>query len=127
MESEIITYILEDAATLALIGTRLTVINLPSNPILPAATIRTVSTTEQYGLDGPLGLIQVRLQIDCYGKTYYDAKAVATCIRKVLNGFTGPLFYVDVLSLTRDGETSGYDEYVQLPYVSTDWLILYSE
>ena len=128
IEAGLIALIKADPTLSTLIASRLYLLNLPETPAMPAVTMRLVSTKEDYTLDGPLGLVQVRLQIDSYAAMYSDAKAVSTALRSLLNGYSGTLPNgCEVFDISRDGEQSGFDEYVELPYIQTDWLVLFSE
>lgn len=128
IEEGIRSLAIADPIVSGLMADRFYPFNLPDPPITPAVTYRVASTTEQYTMDGPLELIQVRLQLDSWGSTYKNAKALSVALRALLNDYADILPNgCQVFSITRDGEQSGFDEYVELPYVQTDWLILFTE
>lgn len=128
IEPGIVALTLADAATAALIGTRIYPLLLPDDCPLPAVSYHLISTVDSYTLDGPLSLVQVRLQIDCWGTSYADARAAAQVLKKLLNGYTGTLPNgVAVENIVRDGEQSGFDSGPRSYYVQTDWMIWFTE
>jgi hypothetical protein len=56
---------------------------------LPAVVITRVSGARDYHMGGASGLTQSRMQIDCYGSTWPQAKSVARAVIARLSGFNG--------------------------------------
>lgn len=133
IEFGLLALAIADPTVSGLIGNRFYPFNLPEMsgdalPVTPAVTYRLVSTTDLNTLKGPVGCVQVRIQLDSWGATYTDARALTDALRTLLNGYTGTLPNgVVVQNIWRDSEESGFDEYVRLPYVQTDWMIIYTE
>jgi hypothetical protein len=65
----------------ALVGTRISPLLRTQDLSLPAITLQriTLSPTNQFSGDGNLD--QARVQVDCYGATYSDARGVAGAVR----------------------------------------------
>ena len=127
IEPAIVTLALADPATAALIGTRIFPLLLPDDCQKPAVSYRLVSTLDQNTLDGPLGLVQVRLQIDSWGDAYADAKNVAQALYNLLDDYTGTVGTVAIANIWRDAESTGFDQTVRAYYVQTDWMILFTD
>ncbi|MBK8772800.1 MAG: hypothetical protein IPM06_20550 [Rhizobiales bacterium] len=51
--------------------------------------LRRISGVRDYKLSGATGLVESRVQVDCYGSTYASAKAVARAVEAVLSGYSG--------------------------------------
>jgi hypothetical protein len=75
--------ILDNANTTA--GTRVYPILLPESPTFPAITYQEISQVPQNHRDGNSGLDRARTQINCWGKTFEQARVLANEIR-ALNG-----------------------------------------
>lgn len=89
---------------------RLTWGRLGQGKPFPAAVLRTVSNIQGMTQQGPDGLWQGRVQIDCYGLTFADALALAEAIIARLNGYRDDHFRLIVLDARRDhDETSAAD------------------
>jgi len=70
----------------SLVGTRIYPEVLPQAPTYPAIVYQRISTTRLRALDGPVGLARPRIQLDCYGATYAEAKEIAANLRLALDG-----------------------------------------
>lgn len=72
------------APVVALVGSRIAPLLRTQDLVLPAITLQriTLSPTNQFSGDG--GLDQTRVQVDCYGATYSNARAVADAVRTAM-------------------------------------------
>jgi hypothetical protein len=86
-----------------------------------------ISGGADYIMDGPSGLAQARVQIDCHADTYSGAKALARQVRVALSGYRDSLRILGVfLDAERDlAPESGYG--VLSGRVSLDFIIHYKE
>lgn len=76
---------------IGLVGSRIYPLTLPSDAlVLPAVTYQVVSASAEYTLAGAL-IGEKRLQVDCWGARYLDAKNVQLVILQTLVGFAGLL------------------------------------
>ncbi|SDF91442.1 hypothetical protein [Alloyangia pacifica] len=76
--------------------------SLGSGVGLPRASIFRTSGARDMHLQGT-GLMQTRVQIDCYGATVEDAHAAESEIRSVLEGYRGGPILGIFLEAVRDG------------------------
>ena len=129
IEPGIVALALANPAIAALIVDRFTPDILDDPAAYPAASYSLISTVDTYTLDGPLSLVQIRLQIDSWGATYAQAKSLAQALKALLNGYAGTLPNgVVVENIQRDGESGPrFDQTQRAYYVQTDWMIQYSE
>lgn len=102
--TELRTYILADTVIAALVGTRMYPQVLPQNPTYPAITYTLIGGAGSVVThDGPAGLENVSLQIDCWAQTQLTAAALAERVRTRINGYTGGAFQGIFLARKRDG------------------------
>lgn len=74
---------------------------------LPAAVLNAVSNNQGMTQQGPDGLWQGRVQVDCYGLTYAAAKELADAVIKILNGYRDANFRLIVFDARRDHNETG--------------------
>lgn len=90
---------------------------------LPRLVLNTVSGSEDLTLDGPTGVTPARVQVDCYGSTYYNALLVSRAVRALLSGHAGgPVQMVKLVSIRDGRDGSGGDA---LQRVSLDFAVKY--
>lgn len=52
----------------------------------PAIVLHLIDGVPDYHAAGPSGLVESRVQADCYGKSYPEAKAAANALKSVTSG-----------------------------------------
>jgi hypothetical protein len=93
----------------------------PQGQPLPGVVLTVVSGAEGLTLQGPDGLSQGRVQVDCYAPAYADAKAVSRVIVTRLHGLRSGGFRLVRHVATRDSREGGTNE-AERPYrVSLDF------
>lgn len=65
----------------------------PQNAIGPFIVIQRTDSTRWRHINGPSGIAQAHIQIDCYDNTYYTAKALAASVETLLDGYDGIVYY----------------------------------
>lgn len=91
-----------DAGVLAVVpAARINWGERPTREQLPAIVLTLVSGGEGLTLDGPDGLAEARVQVDCYGATFAQARAVADAVRARLHGYSGGAIQLIDLALER--------------------------
>ena len=68
---------------------------VPKDGVLPTWTYVFISAPDSYTLAGEHGLIEARIQIDCYGNNGAECIRLARAIDRVLSGYSGILTDVD--------------------------------
>lgn len=71
---------------------------------LPAIALNVIGNTDGLTFKGPDGLWQGRVQVDCYGLLYDDARALAGKIITLLSGYKGGNFQGIFLDGRRDND-----------------------
>ena len=82
IEATILTTLLADTAVDAIVDDRIYAFQLPENAVTyPAITFQRISGIPDVALSGHTGLDQVRVQIDCWARTYQAAKDLGVLVR----------------------------------------------
>ena len=89
---------------------------------LPAVVLSVIGDAEGLTLKGPDGLSQGRIQADCYGNTYAEAKSLSRAVRAVLHGYRGGNFRLVEHVDTRDENETGANEADRPESVSMDFM-----
>jgi len=89
LESDLSTLLQTNTALTALVGTRFQYASDPQDLALPKVTIAKIQSTDFYSNDGPIGMVNALLQIDCVSLQLNQAKAVAAQVKGTLRGFSG--------------------------------------
>ena len=110
MEEDFRALLLADSGVTALAGSRVNWGAHPQGQPLPGVVLTVVSDFEGLVMSGPNKLFEGRVQVDCYGHTYADAKGVARAVRDLLHGYRGGGFRLVEHVATRDSRESGSNE-----------------
>lgn len=129
MEEAIIAKLLATAGVAALVGTRVYPGAVPQGATLPAAVCNLISAAPSYSDDGEDGIREDRLQIDCWGSTYSQAKTAARAVVDALSAFGGTAggvrFRYIVLDREQDLQEAGANAAAYPFRTSLDFLITY--
>lgn len=109
MESTLSALLLAHTALTALVGTRITPSVRQQATDLPAVIFTRISGQREYHYGGASNLTQSRVQIDCYGATWPQAKSVARAVIGCLNGFNGTPTSSVIRSAMLDSERHFYE------------------
>lgn len=64
---------------------------LPRGYTLPAVAVHRYNGTQDYDMNGPVGIREDFIQVDAYGDTAVDCETTAAAVRSLFVGFTGAL------------------------------------
>lgn len=114
MEEALRAGLLADAGMAARVGTRVTWVRRPQASALPAVTLQVISAERDRSQAGQTGLGMVRVQADCWGATYEDAKRTAREVEHAALALSrttraGVRFQTIVVDSERDGFDAGED------------------
>jgi len=128
IEAAVIAHLLADAGVEALVEDRVFPVSLPQGARLPSVVVARVDGAPLLADDGPSGLSNPRLQIDCWGSSYASAKALARAVTSSLNAYSGDMAGLDVphveLEAERDMPREGGSNQSEYRYrVSLDFLV----
>jgi hypothetical protein len=126
MEEALRAHLLANAGLAALVSTRVVWIERPQGSGLPAQTLQRVTAGRQYLYRGASGLTGVSVQIDNWGSSYAQAKALARATVAALDGTfeqDGIRFTGCFLDSERDMPPEELPGGVKVYRVSQDWVI----
>lgn len=86
MKVQFTAWLLARTQLTAVIAQRLTWKRRAQGGALPVIVLHLVDGVPDYHSAGPSGLVESRVQADCYGKTYAEADAAATALKGVTTG-----------------------------------------
>jgi len=130
MEENLTSLLLADAGLSALVADRISWVIAPQGIARPNVTLNHVSGVPGYTLGGPSGVVESRVQADCWALTYAGARAVSRALKAKLSGFMGvqgaTLFHACLIDNERDGfDTAASPD--KLFRVSLDFIIHHKE
>lgn len=109
MEEALVAYLLANAGLTALVGDRINWSTRPQGSIVPALALTKVGGVRGYTMRGPDGLIEARVQVDCWGRTFGEAKRASRAVIAAMHGIKGVHGGVRFQSAFVDGERDGFD------------------
>ena len=89
MEESLIALLLASTGVSDLVSARVNWNRIAPPAGSPYVILRRISGVRYYKMSGTTGLVESRVQVDCYGSTYASAKAVARAVEAVLSGYSG--------------------------------------
>lgn len=89
--TELVAYLLADAALAALIGNRLWATRAAQHSETPYVVWQTIYGTEEYAHDGATGLEERRVQFNIFADTVSETESVRDAIKDRIAGFVGAL------------------------------------
>lgn len=110
MEESLVAYLMAYSGLTALIGSnpvRIYWTRAPQAVAKPYVTMQRISGNRDTHMQGVSGLVESRVQVDCYGLTYAASKGVARAVEARISGLaftqSGTVFQVCILDAERDG------------------------
>lgn len=129
MEEAIRSRLLATSGVTSLVGSRVYWGSRPQGGTLPDIIIRNISGAPIYTDDGESGLAEARLEIDCYGETFGNAKSVARAVIVSLSAFFGQVggvtFQYILLDSERDFRDAGINADEYLFRTNMDFIVWY--
>ena len=131
MKAALVAELNATTAVTALVNDRIAFVARKQGEPLPSIALMTVSGVREYDLTKPAGLVEARVQADCYGATFASAQAVANAVRKAIEGraFTrsSVRFQGVFLNAERDLSEGNANDGVRVFRVSLDFTIWHEE
>lgn len=129
MEEALTTRLLATSGLTSLVGNRIYWGIRPQGTTVPAVVLNKISATRLYPNDGPDGLVEARIQFDCWGATFTSVLNVARAIRNSFNGLSftdgGVTFQAFFIDSERQSVEEGTPE--RLHRFSMDFLVWHTE
>jgi len=90
IEQGIRTLLVSDSTVGGMVDQRVYSNKLPQNPTLPAIVITTVDGEDRYTMEGAAGGPSFgRFQVDSYGTTVAESRALGKAVKALLSGYRG--------------------------------------
>lgn len=89
MEEALRAHLLATAAVTALVPAERIVWNQRIGPALPAISLHRITGRPDYHLQGPSGLVDSLVQVDCWGASFASVTAVARAVQAALSAHAG--------------------------------------
>lgn len=109
METALISLILSSEDVVAHVGDAVRPGRRDQSDGPDAIVLHRISGPRDYTMDGASGLVQSRVQANCFGGTYRAADETAKALRRFLNGFSGTFEGVQFQRIDIDNERSTDD------------------
>ena len=122
MEEAFRSILLSASSVTATSGPRISYGSAAQGAALPYVVLHVIGDNEEHTYKGPDGLSQGRVQVDCYGATYAQAKLLSRAVRAALDGYRGGNFSGIFHASTRDQREGGTNEPQRPFYVQMDFL-----
>jgi len=123
MEEAFRAVLLASSGVTALVpAARINFVAHPQGAAKPYIVLHTIGGAEGMTMQGPDGLSQGRVQVDCYAPGYGQAKQVSRAVVAALHGYSGAGLRLVEHVATRDSREGGANEAERLFRVSLDFL-----
>lgn len=128
MEEALLALIRADGTVTGLLGARINWVRRPqADTVFPACTLQRVGGNRKYHTKAPDGLVQSRVQVDVWAKTYGATKTALRAIQSSVDGYRSGIFQGIFIDSERDFPDEINDANIRLFRVSTDLTIWHTE
>lgn len=127
IEEGLVAFVLAQSAITTLIGTRIMPSPLRQNAALPAISYQLISVADDILHDGPQGLPDARIQLDCWADTYAGAKALAAVVKTAVHAYAGLMGTVNVQRAKVENVVDGFEPNTGRQRVVMDVMLMYQE
>jgi hypothetical protein len=84
IEDAMYSHLSTSTALTAIVGNRIYPMLMPQDPTLPAVTFQRISNGPQWSINGPCGLDNPHMQVDCWTTSFAGSKALSDALRKAM-------------------------------------------
>lgn len=121
------TFLQADAAVAALVGTRVYPVKLPQGVKDASLVYNEISGQSDHHMEGPSGLVTVRMQIAAWAQSADAAHALFLAVKEAIDGYRGMMGSVEVQGVFIDSWRDLDDTTANLRGKVADYFIHYSE
>ncbi|HYJ44087.1 MAG TPA: DUF3168 domain-containing protein [Xanthobacteraceae bacterium] len=131
MKEQLRAYLMADAGIAALVGPRVTWVVRERKGEFPAIVLHQISGRRNYAMTAPSGVVEARVQVDCWARSNKDATATGRAVNHALGGLRAELDGVEIqgafLELEQDLSEPGSPPNEQIHRVSMDFIVWHTE
>lgn len=110
MEEALSAYLLADAGLTALVDNRVNWNARPQAQASPSVVLNRVGGTPAYSMTGASGLVQSRIQIDAWGKTFSSVIGVSRALKEALSGISATVGGIRFQGSFIDSERQSFEQ-----------------
>lgn len=126
VEEALRTALAADGTLAAITGARIYPVVAPQGTAAAYVTYERVAGNPHHDHGGSGNLRWARISYMCHSATYSQAKAMATAIRNVLDGYRGTLSGVSIGSILSEEDADiGLDDQTRMQLVAVDFMVQY--
>ncbi len=106
IEAALLSILVNFSAVNMLVGSNIFPNVIPQEADVPAITYQQITGIRTHNMQGSVGLVKARYQINCWAASYAKAKEIAGAVRLALDGYSsavGPVI-IDVIKLDSEGD-----------------------
>ena len=122
----IVSLVLSDAPTIALIGNRLYPSKITEGEAQPSVSFFIVNTTSVYAQGTSATFFRSRVQFDCWGISASSASGVASALMTLMNGYNGTVLSKRIWSILLEDRFTTYEQDAELCRESMDFIFTYT-
>jgi hypothetical protein len=104
MEESFIAHLLAASSVTAIVANRVFPFSRLQGSALPAVTVQRISGAPLYADDGEAGLLNARMQVDCWATTYATAKTLGRAVTDAFTAFSGTVNGTEFQFVTLENE-----------------------
>lgn len=124
MEEEFTALLLADTSLTAIVSTRIHWNEAPQGTANPNVILRVISSSDSLHMNGKNDLLEARIQVDCYGTSYSQAKSISRAIQSTLHGFrSGGFLLIQDGGQTDLGSKEEHSGGLRVHLINHDFLI----
>ena len=110
MEEALSAYLLADAGLTALVENRVNWNARPQAQASPSVVLTRVGGTRDYTMSGASGLVESRIQIDCWGKSFGSSIGVSRAVTAALSGLQTTIGGIRLHGSFLESERQSYEQ-----------------
>ena len=132
IETVIYTILTGASGITDLTSTRIYPVYVPQDAVMPVLTYQELSAQREYTVDGSIGMVSARYQINCWASNYSGARALSEAVRDAMEDYSGTVNtrYIHTIFLEDEGDISSLNpgnEKIKRIGKRLDFLVWYNE
>jgi hypothetical protein len=129
IEDAVYTHLAADSGVAALVVKRIYPGLAPESPTYPLIVFRFISEISHPAMGGDVGIVERRLQVDCWDETATGAQQLGDAVTTALSRFMGTVTYTGgstvIEDIYRDGVMDLFDEHARKHQRAVDFKVIY--
>ena len=132
MDEALRGYLVADAGISALVGDRIAWALRPRSDALPSIALHLISGVRDYHMEGASGLVESRVQVDCWATTILAALTIARAVNAAIGGLHAVIDGVQFQAVMLESQSTRAEDNPMSPddvlyRVMQDYMIWHTE